>query len=185
MWNGSGLNDDFFLQSDYTLAGYSQLITNTPGQPSTRVRFANMASLTVIGYAGTDRLFIDGDGPLSGGSTKFVNYLVNANLGGDVNDSIVLNDSSTVAASYTTVTGNSVGVGSADSLFGAGGKLYYAGIGAGRLFPHHRPGERLHPVRHQPAAEGDTRRRRRGERGRVQRHRRERQHVHRRGRWWW
>lgn len=133
---GSGLNDDFFLMADPVWApnGFSQLIVNTPGVPSQRIRFFNMHTVTVNGGAGTDRLIVDADALGAGGSTKFVNYLVNASMGGDLNDAIILNDSSTPTASFTTVTGNSVGAGVSDSLFGAGGRLFFAGLGAGRMY---------------------------------------------------
>lgn len=133
---GSGLDDDFFLMADPVLApnGFSQLIVNTPGVPSQRIRFFNMNTVTVNGLAGTDRLIVDSNALGAGGSTDFVNYLVNAGMGGDANDAIILDDSSSTLPAYTTVSGNSVGAGANDSLFGVNGRLFFGGINAGRLF---------------------------------------------------
>ncbi len=134
LWGGSGLDDDFYLMADPTFANFSQLIILAPNTTATpqRVRFFNMTALTVDAGAGNDRLIVDANGPALGGTTKFVNYLVNAAMGGQGGDQIILDDGSSLTPSSTTVTGNSVGVGG--TLFGTNGQLYFSGLSAGRLY---------------------------------------------------
>jgi hypothetical protein len=135
VWQGTGLDDTVFLSQDPFLANASQLVSSTPTPGSgQRTRFRNMTNVTVNTLAGVDQLYVDSNDVAAGGSAKFVNYNLTANMGGDAGDGIAVNDSSTAAATRATVFGNSLGaVPSTDNLFGTGGRLLFSGLEAGRL----------------------------------------------------
>ncbi len=135
-FTGSGNDDDFFLTSDGTgVPGESQLIAFTPNTSTSpqRVRFVNMPVITVNAGAGNDRLIVDANGNAAGGTTKFVTYLINAGMGGQAGDQIIVNDSSTGTATRATVDPNSIASNlGTDTLFGTNGRLFYGGVN--RLF---------------------------------------------------
>ncbi len=131
VWTGSAANDYVYLMQDPGFpTGWSQL-----GWTSYNVRFRNMNAATVNLLGGSDILQVDSNGPGGGGSTQFMTYTLTANMGGDANDILLVDSSSSTAAIRAGVSGSVVGTSpGSDTLFGGIGYIVYTGLTAGGLY---------------------------------------------------
>lgn len=127
-WIGTAAADGVTLSQDAGFpSGWSQLAwTNF------FVRFTRMNFVTTHLGGGADVLSVDSNGAAPGGTTQFVNYALTANMGGDTNDTILVENSSSTAAIRAGINGIIVGsnIGS-DTMFGGSGFLFYTGMAAG------------------------------------------------------
>ena len=93
---------------------------------------ATSATVRFLGGAGADLIQLLGS---DAGDLSFLNIPVFVDAGGSVGDRLLVRNSGQTAPSVVTVTANSVGAASGDTLFGKfpGAGLTYAGLGLGTL----------------------------------------------------
>lgn len=126
VWTASNGSDSAFLMQD-SLPGWSRLALN-----GFVTRFHNMSNVTANMLGGADALQVDSNGPTAGGTTQFVNYLFTANMGGDLNDTLLIDSSGSAAAISAGINGTTVGTAPGiDTLFGGSGYLNYTGLANG------------------------------------------------------
>lgn len=127
-WAGSAGNDTVYLQTD--APGWSTIRRGTFD-----TRFRNMTSATISTLGGADTLVVDSNGVAAGGNTQFVTYALTANMGGDANDTLILESSSSTSPIQALINGATIGANiGVDTLFGAGGYLNHTGLANGALY---------------------------------------------------
>ncbi len=89
--------------------------------------------VNIDALGGNDVIRIDSNGLSALGDVNFVSFLIDADAGGNVGDTIVVGDSGDSIDTTVTITQTTVGAEAGDNLFGECGSLTYSGVTQGTL----------------------------------------------------
>ncbi len=127
---GTAGDDNFTFGGSGTTAG-SVFVSDGQGN-SLFVNRNTGASFSFVGGDGADTLTLASSGQ-TGGNLQFFTGHVNASMGNNPGDTIVVSDQGRVTPVALTVAASTVGAGAADNLFAPGGVLDYFGLAQGTL----------------------------------------------------
>jgi hypothetical protein len=129
---GDGTDNNFVLGGAGSTPG---TIRVSDGQGNTlTVEKSTGATFRFNGGVGADTLTITGTGQQGGDLSSITSEII-ADMGNNLGDTIIINNTGRVTATTVTVTGTSVGGGTGDNIFGTGfrSQLTYFGLAQGNL----------------------------------------------------